>query len=441
MTTFSRLGSANTYDLARSNLSNRQSGLSSMQEKLTAGKKIVRASDDPTGAAQAERALNRISRIATDQRALESQRSAITMAESTLGDVNDALQSFRELVVSAGNGSHSAAERISIAGQLRGLRDQVFALSNRNDANGQPLFGGLGSTSAPFVGPQTATPNYTFNGLPGQTTSSEVGIPIALDGESAFMLQPARDGTFESVVSLAAVPANRKLTASAVSVADATLVNTTPYNVKFTAVDPGVGGVTGSATATYVIEDLSTTPSTTSSPVSLTFPYGSPVTIPITVTSPVSDPVADPITGVITPNKNVLSFSITGTPAAGDVITVKPSPSSIFSVLDAAISEIGGATSSAAASLAVSKALSNIDIGMNRVSAVRGQAGDLLNRADRISSDQTKRAIQMEDDRSRAEDMDMVKGIAEFQNQQTGFQAALQSYAQVQKLSLFNYIS
>ncbi|MEN9467914.1 MAG: hypothetical protein RL081_1915, partial [Pseudomonadota bacterium] len=42
---------------------------------------------------------------------------------------------------------------------------------------------------------------------------------------------------------------------------------------------------------------------------------------------------------------------------------------------------------------------------------------------------------------SRAEDLDMIKGVADFQNQQTGYQAALQSYAQVQKLSLFNYIS
>jgi flagellar hook-associated protein 3 FlgL len=36
--------------------------------------------------------------------------------------------------------------------------------------------------------------------------------------------------------------------------------------------------------------------------------------------------------------------------------------------------------------------------------------------------------------------MDMVKGISDFNNLQTGYQAALQTYAQVQKLSLFNFI-
>ena len=78
---------------------------------------------------------------------------------------------------------------------------------------------------------------------------------------------------------------------------------------------------------------------------------------------------------------------------------------------------------------------------MNRISAVRGQAGELLNRADRISENQEKRSVQVEGDRSRAEDLDMIKGISNFQNQQTGYQAALQSYAMVQKLSMFNYIS
>ena len=35
----------------------------------------------------------------------------------------------------------------------------------------------------------------------------------------------------------------------------------------------------------------------------------------------------------------------------------------------------------------------------------------------------------------------MIKGFSDFQNQQTGYKAALQAYASVQKLSLFNYIS
>jgi flagellar hook-associated protein 3 FlgL len=34
----------------------------------------------------------------------------------------------------------------------------------------------------------------------------------------------------------------------------------------------------------------------------------------------------------------------------------------------------------------------------------------------------------------------MVKAVSDFQNQQTSYQAALQSYAMVQKMSLFDYL-
>jgi flagellar hook-associated protein 3 FlgL len=34
----------------------------------------------------------------------------------------------------------------------------------------------------------------------------------------------------------------------------------------------------------------------------------------------------------------------------------------------------------------------------------------------------------------------MVKGISDFQNQQTAYDAALKTYAQVQRLSLFTYM-
>jgi flagellar hook-associated protein 3 FlgL len=432
---FARLGSANTYDNARTNLMSRQTALSNLQEHLTSGKRVNTASDDPTAAAQAERALTRINRIQADQRALDAQKNSITQAESTLGDVNDVMQRFRELVVSAGSGVHTTAERVIISAELQGLRDQVFALSNRKDTNGQPLFGALASALTPFVGPQATAPDYTFKGLPGQTASSEVAIPFTLDGDSAFMHQPARDHVFNASVSL--IPTTRTLTTDNVVVTSTATVGATAaaatalpapngvpypkYDITFTAVDSTT--TPGTTTLTYSITE---TPSVT--------PLGAPAPFtPVTISYPST--TAAPITGI--PG---LSFSVTGTPQVGDTVTIDAQPS-IFSVLDDAILNIGGASNNNAAAQAVSQALHNIDIGMSRVSAVRGQAGDLLNRADRISDNQVKRSIQLEDDRSRAEDLDMIKGISDFQNQQTGYQAALQSYAQVQKLSLFNFIS
>jgi len=76
--------------------------LSNLQENLTSGKRVVRPSDDPVAAAQAERALVRIQRIQTEQRALEVQRNAMAQAEATLGDAVGLVQEMRQLVIAAG---------------------------------------------------------------------------------------------------------------------------------------------------------------------------------------------------------------------------------------------------------------------------------------------------------------------------------------------------
>ncbi len=411
-TSLSRVSSASAHEQSLRNITARQTALASLQESLTSGKRITRPSDDPISSALAERAMTRISRIATDQRALESQRNAVTQAESALGEITTALQRFRELTVSAGNGAYSTAERKAIAVELQGLRDDIFAKANTRDTNGQPLFGGLGSAATPFVSPQQAlATDYTFEGLPGQTGANVVSIPSMLDGESAFMLAATQNFTVA-----ATTQPTSTLTSSQPTISDPSGLTGDTYTLTVTSIDN-----LSSPGNTILSYDVTGSVSGTVSYTSLPYPTGQTVT-------------AYGLSG--------LSMTLTGSPVVGDSFTVTPGPSaSLFLVLDTAIQGISGASSSQAAGVAVSDALGDIDIGLARISAVRSQAGELLNRADRITSNQEGRSIQLEADRSRAEDLDMIKGISDFNNQQTGYQAALQTYAQIQKLSLFNYIS
>lgn len=428
MSTFYRTASANQYENALRNLSQRQTALSNLQENLTSGKRVVRASDDPVAAAQAERAITRISRVQSEQRALENARNTVTQAESTLGQAVDIVQELRQLVVSAGGGTLKPEDRKTIMNQVQGLREQLSDMVNRKDTNGLPLLGALGSALAPFLGPQSGTPDYSFAGLPGQASGSATSLPMSLDGESAFMFQPKRDGVYTASVSN--IPTGRLLTTDGVKAGDTSLITGDDYQIVFSGVGPGA--TAGTTTATYTITNMTT--GVASAPVTVPdFPADKPVSIAVTGIPGVSFN----ITGTPTrQNDGTYNFS----PANGDTISLKPS-ASIFSSIDQAVRDIGGATNGNAAAQAVGQALNNIDIGLERIQNMRGYAGELLNRADRITGDQNKRADQLEADRSRAEDLDMIKGISDFQNNQTGYQAALQSYAQVQKLSLFNYIS
>ena len=91
-----RVATANMYNSTIATLQRRQQELQQTQIQLSTGKKVANASDDPTGAARIERALASIGRVDANQRALESSRASMTLAESALGDATEILQQIRE---------------------------------------------------------------------------------------------------------------------------------------------------------------------------------------------------------------------------------------------------------------------------------------------------------------------------------------------------------
>ena len=395
-----RMGSANLFDNTLTKLTKRQADLSELQDKLSAGKRVLHASDDPAAAAQAERALTRSTRVQTEQRALGLQRNAMATAESTLGDATGALQTLRDLVISAGNATMSPANRSSIAQQITTLRDQLFDYANKQDSNGIPLFGGLGSAGAPFT---DAASGVVFNGIAGQRASTATSIPSLMDGQAVWMDVPTGNGVFtvgpgSTNTGTAWTDVGQVLNPAAMTGHN--------YSVSFQV----VAGVT-----TYSVTDT-----TTSTTIATAQPYVDGKAI----------------------NFDGLSFTAHGVPTNGDAVQIAPSTrTDLFKILDSAISSINNPTATPyALTQATTLALAQIDAGMSRIQSARGIAGDALNRADIIDQNQQAKSQQLAADRSRAEDMDMVQGISDFQNQQTGYDAALKTYAQVQRLSLFNYL-
>ena len=406
-----RMSSANAYEKSLQILYARQNELAGQQEKLTSGKNINRPSDDPSSAAQAERAQTRLSRIASDRQALEVQRGALTLAESALGESAGLLQRFRELTITAGNGGYNAADRLTIAKEMGSLREQLLSLANAADGNGLPLFGGLGSASAPFV---EGASGVVFNGLAGQQASTETSVPGTMDGQAVWMNVASGNGSFALSTGASNTGSLWSNTGQVLTPASLTGHN---YTITFS--------VVGAAT-TYSVQDTTNIPATTVLP------------------APAVPAAANPS---YTPGQAIsfdgLSLVANGAPANGDTVQVVPSTTtSLFKVMDDAITAIADTNlTSSQRAQAVGLALTQVDNGMNRLQAARSQAGEWLNRADNIQHAQEGRALLFEADKSRAQDLDMVKGISDFTRLQTGYQAALQSYAQVQKLSLFNFIN
>ncbi|WP_286997771.1 MULTISPECIES: flagellar hook-associated protein FlgL [Comamonas] len=398
----SRLGTANMYDRTISNISKQQAELASQMEHASAGKRVLRASDDPVAAAQAERARTRLTRMETDQRMLDAQTATIKYGESTLGEINAAVQEFRSLLVQAGNGTYNQTQRDTLVEQLTSLRDQILKYSNRTDSNGLPLFRGLDTESSmPF-------PNGGQGIQSGQPNSSEYTITNSLDGALAFFSGKTGNGVLAVEIGAGNTGAAWADAGTIRDPAAATAL-TTPIDITFQAGANGMEYSTdgGTTWASYKSGD------------------------------------AISVAG--------MDLVITGEPKAGDTFTVKPSESmSIFDTLSQAIATVknsgnsDGTTDHGALAHGLAKSLAEIDTQLNRVSTVRGVAGDLLNQAERMGNTLLARNEQVEAQRVAAEDYDaegMVKALSQLKTQETAVSAALQSYASIQKLSLFNYIN
>jgi len=401
-----RLSTANIFDASIATLQKRQQHMQDSQQRLTSGKRIERASDDPTGAARAERALAAIGQVEANQRALDASRNSMTLSESALGDAGEILQQIRETLVAAGNASYSDPERAGLANKISGLRAQLLSIANRPDGVGGFLFSGQGSSNPPFLD----TPGgVEFAGLPGSVETGNLdSFALTVDGRLAWEQGRSGNGSFVTSAGLNSIdgisPAKGWIDSGRVT--DPQLLSGNNYQIL-------ISGVGAAATYTFTNVDTGAVDS-----------------------------------GAFSPGQTLkfegMAVQIGGAPADGDQFLIKPASSDLklFGVLDQAVTDLrktnrGGAEITQANLVAIR----DLDAAMSNLQNVRSQVGERMNNLDGSENRMAALKQYSQQERSAAEDLDMVQGISDFQNQQTGYDAALKTYAMVQRMSLFQYIN
>jgi flagellar hook-associated protein 3 FlgL len=410
-----RIPTRQAFESGLEHLQQRQRELSQAQEQLTSGKRVVRASDDPAAAARAERALAAIGRSEADQRALDASRNAMTLAEGALGDAGELLQQAREALVAAGNGSYGDAERAGVAQQLAALRAQLLAVANRGDGGGAFLFAGQGSSGAPFV---DAGGGVAWRGSDGTTQAAlDEPMPLAADGRAAWLGAARGNGLFETrVLSPNAAQAQGWIDAGRVTDPAAFFAATSPPVVA----DP--------AQLDYRIDIAQ---------------VGGQTRFTVTKDGAPTALTDQPLQSGQTIEIDGMAFAIHGTPQPGEAFELRlATPTqSVFDVLDAAVAELRTPLRSAAAvTQGVQRGLTALDASIGALGSLRSRIGETLNRADAMQARIGAQKVGAQAQKSQAEDLDMVDAISAFQNRQSGYQAALQAYASVQRLSLFQYL-
>lgn len=384
-----------------SNLQSLQAKTFEAQERLTTMMRVSKASDDPAAAARAERARAVMMRNESTQRSVDASTNAMTLAESALGEAMELIQQARELAVQAGNASYTDAERRNLATQLREIRLQLMGVANRTDGGDGYIFSGQGAPGAPFVDAPGGV-RYTGSGGTMAVSGGSEPLPLTLDGGFTWLSASTGNGVFET------------------------------SNVN-------------SSTA-WIDEGTVSDPSNLNEPYTIDF-YDDNGTTRYTVTRGDGTTAVD---GAYVDGQAIeidgLTVTINGSPQVGDQFGIAQSEAdlSVFDAMDALIGVLDAPAdqprSDAEVTQAVQQGLRDLDQVMFHMEGSRGLVGETLNRLEGFTTRLADSTLAAETARSNAEDLDMTKGITEFETLQTTYSAALQSYSMVQRLSLFDYI-
>ena len=405
-----RISTLNIFNTATNQLGTLQSGIARTQMQLATERRILTPADDPVASARAlevSQAQEMNAQFATNRM---NARSSLSHVETTLQDAGNLLQDIQQLAVNAGNGTMVLSDRQALATELEGRLEDLLGVANTSDGAGGYLFSGYMATTQPF----TRTPGGAqYQGDQGQR-QLQVGasrkLPLSASGSAVFEAIPTGNGSFQTQAAGANTGA---AVISSGSVTDRSQLNGHDYALSFT--------VTGTpAVTTYTVNDTSTTPPTA---VLSNQPYEPGKTISF----------------------GGMSFDIKGAPANGDSFTVKPSEKqSVFTTVTDLIAALrapaDGSSGKAALTNSLNTAMDNLKAAHDNVLTVQASMGAHLKELDYLDSAGDDLNIHYASTLSDLQDLDVVKAISDFQQQQTTLQAAQMSFKTMSGLSLFNYL-
>lgn len=162
-------------------------------EKLSSGKRINKASDDPAGLAVALDLLAQADTGRVAARNISDGVSALSIAEGSLESVSSITTRLAELSTQASNGTLSAEQRTALNSEYQSLTAELDRIASTTEFNGQKLLNGsstitiqAGTDGSPSAQIGTQLPGVSAAAL-GLTAdlSSQESARLALDQTKA----------------------------------------------------------------------------------------------------------------------------------------------------------------------------------------------------------------------------------------------------------------
>lgn len=170
-----RIATAQYQSTMNQSLQNNQDRLSYIMRQLDTQKRILLPSDDPVDSV-------RLSRLAREESAVNQYRSNIaslqlrlTKSEGYLSNMVDEMIPGRDQLVWALDGANTPDDLKAMIAPLQSLRDSLFHTGNTIDEEGNYLFSGTLTKTAPLVYDETADPGERYS-FAGNTNTQNVVV-------------------------------------------------------------------------------------------------------------------------------------------------------------------------------------------------------------------------------------------------------------------------
>jgi flagellar hook-associated protein 3 FlgL len=395
-----RISTSMLHSQGVANILLNQTRLARTQNELALATRLISAKDDPGAWARAAGLDQHLAQLDRYRDNTSVVQHRLGLEENALVSITDTLNRIRELALQGNNATTSAEARVSIAQEMQAKLQELLSTANTSDGDGRYLFAGTSDAAAPF---SLNVVGATYSGN-GSTRLVDIGpersVALGDAGDAVFQSLVTGNGTFA-----VAADANNAGVAKldSAKLVDAASWDGGSYTISFNS-------------GNYEVRDAGNA----------------------LVTS-----------GAYTSGSSIrfrgVDLSLSGAPVDGDTFTVAASqPQDMFAAVQKMVALFTSTPADPAANAqhhtAFFGALEELDAAMSHVSTVRATVGHRLDAVDDALSQIDTIDVQAQSTLSGLRDLDYAEATSRLNLQMTALQAAQQSYARIQGLSLFDFL-
>ena len=146
-----RLSTLYMYKQSSEAMTKRMSQSNEAYLRMSAGKTLLKASDDPTAATDAVKHQDALAKLEMYSSVRSRARGALEFQDHILNGVGNLMTTtLKEKIVAAGNGAYSDEDLRALGEEIKGIRENLLDLANSRDSSGRYIFSGFNTDTPAF---------------------------------------------------------------------------------------------------------------------------------------------------------------------------------------------------------------------------------------------------------------------------------------------------